>query len=133
MAAITPTIVRDNIGANADGSVVRITWTPVTENDTCRAVSFPEFADKTIHVKGNFGGAAAVTVNGACDGVVDANGVLTYGFGLRNSAHSAISITALGGEAILENPEHIQPVVTGGTSVSLTICMTARLGNPLRN
>ena len=121
MATIVPTIVP--VG-NQDGSVKRITWTPVTENDTCAPVQAAAYADKSIQVLGTFG-SATVALHGSNDGGA------TFA-ALNLPAGTAIGITAAGIKAVLENTEQIKPVISGGTSQSLTIVVLGRLANTMR-
>ena len=121
MATIVPTVV---LLGKQDGSIKRITWTPVTENDTCAPVALPEYADKSLQVLGTFG-SASVALQGSNDGGA------TYA-ALNIPAGTALAITAAGVKAVLENTELVKPVVTGGTSQSLTIVMVARLSNTMR-
>lgn len=121
MATIAPTVT---LVGNQDGSIKRFTWTPVTENDTCAAVSCPGLADKSIQVFGTFG-SATVALHGSNDGG-------TTFAALNIPAGTAIGITAAGIKAVLENTEQIKPVITGGTSQSLTIVVLARLANTMR-
>lgn len=121
MAVIAPTIVP--VG-NMDGSIVRVTWTPVIETDTCAPASLPEFADKSIQVFGSFGGTS-VALHGSNDGG-------TTFAALNIPAGTAIAITTTSIKQVLENTEQIKPVLTGGTSTSISVVVLCRLANPLR-
>lgn len=117
MAAIVPVIT--NIGQK-DSTALRVVWTPVTEADTCVAVSRPEYSDKSVQVLGTFGGAS-IGVSGSND-----EGV-TYA-ALNDPTGTVIAISAAGIKAVLENTEYFKPLRTGGSSTSLTIAMTIKLG-----
>lgn len=121
MASIVPTIT--TIGSG-NGSVKRVVWTPITEADSCVAAQLVDFADKSIQAFGTFG-SATVALHGSNDGGV------TYA-ALNTPVGTAIALTAAGIKAVLENTEYVKPVMTGGTSQSLTIALVARLANPLR-
>lgn len=122
MATIVPTLV--DISQRGDQSVWQVIWTPVTNADTCRAVSFPQYADKSVQVAGTFGGTS-VSVTGSIDG--------TNYAALSDQGGTAIAITTAGIKQVLQNALYIQPALTGGAASSLTISMIFRLSNPLRN
>lgn len=121
MAAIKPTVLAVGRG---DGSTLQVIWTPVTEADTCVAVEYPEFSDKSIQVLGTFG-SASVALQGSNDSGV------TFA-ALHDPGGTAIAITSAGIKAVLENSQQIKPVATGGSSQSLSIAMLLHLTNPLR-
>jgi hypothetical protein len=120
MATIVPTKV---LVGNGDGSTFTMTWTPVTESDVCQAVSLPEYADKSVHASGTFGGAS-VRVYGSNNGS-------TF-VALNDASSTAIAISAEGIKQVLENTLLVKPDCTGGSAQSLTITMLFRLSNPLR-
>ena len=120
MATIVPTVLTVGYGNSA---VQTVQWTPVTEADTCRAVQYPEFSDKSIQVAGTFGGAS-VALNGSNDGSNFA--------ALRDPSSTTIAITTAGIKAVLENTLQVQPAATGGTGQSLTITILFHAANPLR-
>lgn len=123
MAVIAP--VRTWGGSKQDGSTYIVTWTPVTNADTCGPWSAPEYADRSVHVSGTFN-SASVAVKGSNNaGVSFAS--------LNDPTSTVIAITAEAIKAILENTDQIGPVITGGGgSQSLTISMLFHLSNPLR-
>lgn len=121
MATIVPTVL--DISPKQDGSVFRAIWSGVTQADTCQQVQFPQYADKTIQVAGTFGGTS-VAVNGTIDG--------TNFAALTDQSGTTIAITTAGIKQVLQNAYQIQPALTGGAGVSLTISMIFRLSNPLR-
>src|SRR5512139_881962 len=122
MAVIKPTVTAIGRG---DGSTLRVLWTPVTNADTCAAVSFPECADKSIQVLGTFN-AASVAVHGS-------NDAGTTFAALNDPGGTVIAISAAGIKAILENTELVKPVFSGGgASQSLSVAMLFHLTNPLR-
>lgn len=121
MASITPTIL--DVSQRGDGSVIRATWTPVTEADTCVAVQYPQHAERTVQVTGTFGGTS-VAVQGSVDG--------TNFVALKGAAGSAIALTSAGLDSVSPNTLQVKPVLTGGTSVSVTVSILFRLAAPLR-
>lgn len=123
MATITPTLSWIPGRARGAGDLALYTWTPVTESDTCSAVSLPEYNDKTIQITGTIG-TAHVAVNGSLDGV-------TYA-ALRDASSTTIDLTALGVKTILENTVWVQPAITSGSGASLTIMILFHMNNPLR-
>ena len=120
MAVIAPVITK--VGKQ-DGSTLLVTWTPVTEADSCGAISLPEYSDKSVQVAGTFGGTS-IAVQGSNDGTNFAS--------LNDPTQTVIAITAAKVQAVLENTVVIQPVRTGGSSTSVTISILFHLTNPLR-
>lgn len=120
MATIKPTVTAVGRG---DGSTLQVIWTPVTEADTCAAVSYPECADRSVQVAGTFG-SSSTAVQGSIDGTNYAS--------LNDPGGTVIALTAAGIKGILENTVYVKPVTTGGSSQSLTISMLVHLTNPLR-
>lgn len=121
MATIAPTVTEL---PPYDGSVKKYTWTPLTETNTDGApIEMGPWADRSVQVEGTFGGAT-VTIQGTNDG--------TNWQTLNNPASVALSFSAAGFKGILELPMKIRPLVTGGTSVSLTVSMVVRRSNPMR-
>ena len=122
MADIQPTVVP--IGEK-DDSVLRITWTPVTEADACVGIARPEYSDRSIQVIGTFGGAS-VALHGSNDGGD------TYA-ALNDPTGTAIAITSAKIKAVLENTEYIKPVATSGSGQELTIVVVCKKGVRARN
>lgn len=121
MATIIPTVT--DVSRRGDGSVFQVIWAAVTEADTCRAVSYPQYADKTVQVAGTFGGTS-VAVNGSIDG--------TNYVAMTDQGGTTIALTSAGMKQVLQNALLIQPELTGGSSTEVTISMLFRLSNPLR-
>ena len=121
MAVIKPTIVQ--VGRR-DESCFLVTWTPVTQADTCAPIELPDLPDKSVHVFGTFGGAS-VAVNGS-------NNSGASFAALRSPDSVTIAITTETIKAILENTQQVVPAATGGTAQSLSISMLCKQNNPLR-
>lgn len=123
MAAIAPSIT--DVSPRGDGSAMLVVWTPVTSatSDTCSPVSYPKHGDKSIHVSGTFGGGSV-----ACNG---SNNGATYA-PLNDPSSTIIAITAEKIKAVLENTRYVQPAISGGTSMSVTVAMLFQFANPAR-
>src|ERR1700755_496650 len=102
MATITPTVAAVGRG---DMSTIVVTWASITNADTCQAVSYPEYADRSIHVSGTFSGAT-VQIQGSN------NGAASFAV-LSDPTETAISITTESIRTVLDNTAFIQPSVSG--------------------
>jgi len=123
MAVIMPT--RKDVSFSGDESCIQVIWTPVTEADTCQAVSLPQYPDRSIHCSGSFGGSTTA-VQGSN------NGGSTF-CSLNDPSSTLIAITDnTKMKAVLENAILVRPSCSGGSAQSLTIAMLFRMGNPLR-
>lgn len=121
MAVIKPTVTDVGIG---NGSCKLVVWSTVTEADTCAPVSYPDLTDRSIHVYGTFGGSSTA-VQGSN------NGGASFA-ALNDTGGTVIAITAEKIKAILENSQQIKPVITGGTSQSLSVAILFHLSQALR-
>ena len=121
MATILPDSIT-SIGIG-DGATVQVQWTPVTEADSCAAIAYPEWTDRSVQAAGTFG-SGSVAVQGSNDGTNFAS--------LHDPGGTAIAITSAGVKQILENTYQVKPGFSGGSSQSLTVTMILRLNNPLR-
>ena len=66
----------------------------------------PNFADKTVHIKGNFSGPATIVIEGSNDGVTWIT--------LTDPGGAALSFTSEDLKVILENPQELRPRVAAG-------------------
>ena len=108
-----------------DNSTIVVTWANIGNADTCHEVSFPEYADRSIHVSGTFNGASVV-IQGSN------NGAVSFAT-LNDPTETAITISTEAIRAVLENTAFIKPVITGGGGLqSLTVSLLFHLTNPLR-
>ena len=121
MATINPVVTAVGRG---DGSTLLVTWTGLTNADSCQPVSYPEYSDRSMHVSGTFSGAS-VAVRGSNNGTTYAP--------LNDPTRTVIAMTTETIQAVLENTVYVQPVATAGTGgQALTISMLFHLTNPLR-
>lgn len=114
MATINPTITRYS------DSVAVLTWTPVTNADTCAQVptDMIDFADRTVQAFGTFGGAS-INIQGSSDDVNYANCSDPQGVAIALASAAAI-------KTITEVPLFMRPAISGGAGSSLTVVMTVR-------
>src|SRR6478609_3369664 len=100
------------------GEAFTYTWTLLTEtNSDGIPVTAIGSADRTVQVTGTFGGTT-VTLQGSLDG--------TNWVTLNDPLGNAISFTATGLKAVLENCNYIRPKLTGGSSASITVKLLVR-------
>lgn len=116
MATISPTYTKLESERNSANMLV-ITWTPVTEADTCAPAACGDFADRSVQFDGTFGGAT-VKLQGSNNGSAYAD--------LTDPQGNAISKTSAALEAVMELTAYTKPVISGGTSQSLTITLIGR-------
>lgn len=119
---VNPTI--KDVSPEGDGSCMLVQWAAVANTNTCSPVSLPKHNDRSIQVEGTFGGAT-VTLGGSNDG--------TNYESLSSPANTAISLTATGIKAVLENALFHAPLISGGGGTqALTITMLFHMANPAR-
>uniref|UniRef100_A0A6M3IMA3 Uncharacterized protein n=1 Tax=viral metagenome TaxID=1070528 RepID=A0A6M3IMA3_9ZZZZ len=116
-------VVNESITLNrreGNKGVIIFKWTPLTStNTTGNPIEVPEYTDKTVQVYGTFD-SGTVTIQGSND----VEGSPTY-FTLNDPSSAALTFTSARGEAILENPRIIQPVLSGaGGTASITVIIT---------
>ncbi len=98
-------------------------WNTLVNGDTGAPLDAdhgcPNFADKTVHVKGDFSGPATIVIQGSNDGVTWVT--------LTDPGGSALSFTSEDLKVILENPAEIRPKVTAGDgSTDLDVFIVGR-------
>lgn len=93
-----------------------ITWADMTTDDQGDAISLPGKSDRSVQFTGSFNGGS-VTFQGSN---VEAPSVDSDWFPLTDPVGDPITLTSAGGRAVSENALHYRPVVTGGTSPSIT-------------
>lgn len=98
-------------------------WSLIKNNDTGEPLDekhgCPTFADKTVHVKGDFSGPATIVIEGSNNGSTWVT--------LTDPGGSALSFTSEDLKVILENPLQIRPRVTAGdASTDLDVIIVGR-------
>ncbi len=121
MAVISPTF-RKLRGPSGGIDAVVITWANVGDADTCKAVSRPDLADKSVQVEGTFGGAT-MKLQGSNDSTTGSDGNFET---LNDPTGNAISLTSAGLKQVTEATAWIKPATSGGTGSSLTVTVLAR-------
>ncbi len=104
-------------------------WNTLLDDDTGAPLDADQgglsFADKTVHVKGNFSGPATIVIEGSNDGATWVT--------LTEPDGTALSFTSEGLKTILENPLEIRPHVTAGdASTDLDVFIVGRAVLQLR-
>jgi len=121
MATITATITDQiNLGDNAR----LVSWPLLTTtNTTGSAFQNPGDSIRSVQITGTFGAGGTCVIEGSNDGTNYAT--------LADPQGNALSFTAAGIEAILENTKYIRPRVTAGdgtTSLTVTLLASRRSG-----
>ena len=100
--------------------VIIFKWSPLTKtNVSGNPIEVPEYTDKTVQVYGTFD-SGTVTIQGSNDDETSP----TY-FTANDPSSAALTFTSARGEAVLENPRLIRPVVSSaGDSTSITVIIT---------
>ena len=103
-------------GSVGPNSYFKHEWTLGNADDGA-PIARGDLSDKTVQVWGTFGGATVV-IEGSMDGTTWAT--------LKSPLDAALSFTAAGLAAILENPEFIRPRSSGGTGTAVKVAIGAR-------
>lgn len=91
-----------------------IEWTGVNEGDTCTRFISPAMSDGCFSVDGAFGGTS-VALHGS-------NSQADEHFtALKDIFDNVIATSSAGKEQVAENPLSYKPVLTGGSSTTITI------------
>ena len=120
MAAIQAVASRPN------DNTVRLTWSSVTEADTCAASSeLDGYGDRSIHVSSSAWGGATIALKGSNEDACANPEPLTdpQAVAIALSSGSATHV-----KQITECTHYVQPVTTGGTNSSVKITILARRG-----
>ncbi len=99
--------------------VLRVLWETITEGDSGKSIEAPYISDKTVHFFGTFG-STTMTLQGSNDNAIWHT--------LLDPLGTAISLTADGMFAVLENPRYIRPLSTAGTSTDVDCILIGRAG-----
>lgn len=98
------------------------TWTPFTNvNLDGQPAQYQGAGDRVFQVTGTFGAGGTVILQGSTDGV--------NWFPLHKPDSTAISFTAAGLAAVLENCPYIRPLVSGGDGATALTCQLATRRN----
>lgn len=116
MATVSPTFTFLP-AARHSAQVIAVSWTPITNGDTCDFAECSDFADRSVQVTGTFGGAT-LSIQGSNDGSNWVN--------LTDPFNNAISLTGAGLRAIVELTRYIRPVLAGGAASSLTVSLLGK-------
>lgn len=117
MATVNPTISRDTV----PGAVIA-TWTGLTTGDVGGAVPIAYAADLSCQQFGTIGGSTT-TWQGSNDGTNWHN--MTQRGSTTDMAYTTASL-----HIAQENPAYVRPIVTGGTSVSVTAALAIHMRGP---
>ena len=120
MAAITPVVTSDHVGANSTYAL----WETITEtNDFGNSVEIKNLRDMCVHVIGNFGSGGSLTVYGsnvpADVNVTPASGTWVPVAFSKNG--NPATFTATSGGQLLDNYRYITVRLTAGTGVDLDV------------
>jgi len=99
------TLSKDN---RAIEGTILVTWATLAANDEAAVLNTERFSDKTIHVKGTFGGTVSI------EGSNDAKTWVT----LTDPQGNALDFTAEGVKLIAEHPKFIRPNPKTGVSAA---------------
>lgn len=126
MATVNPT---SSYPSEGDESIILYTWTLTSTNTDGAPICVPEWADKTWHNYGTWGGAT-LTLQGSNEQTFAGAIPMT----LSNAASgSAGTFTANGGMCSLENTLWVRPnLTTAGSGATVTASVLVRLPTPLR-
>ncbi|MCK5132394.1 MAG: hypothetical protein KAR40_09630 [Candidatus Sabulitectum sp.] len=108
---------------------VLIKWSSLTGTDEGKWAKVATMADKTVHIFGEFDGAAVI-IQGSNEGgragdTPNAANAVT----LVDPQGNQISVSSKAMETILENPAQIRPVTSGGgASTDITVIICAKGG-----
>lgn len=120
MAALNAVATRPN------DNTIRLTWSPVTDSDTCVASSeLDGYGDRSIHVSSSAWGGATITLKGSNEDVGANPEPLTdpLAVAISLSTGSATKV-----KQISECTLFVQPVTTSGVNSSVKITIFARRG-----
>lgn len=113
MPVINPNI--EQIGERT----VRVTWANMALGDTGKPIDWPAYMDRSVQVKGTFGAAGAVTMEGSNDGTVFVP--------LSDPRGNSLAINTAKIEQIEDCVYQTRPNVTAGDgTTSLTVVLFAR-------
>ena len=107
-------------------SSLMVQWTGLLLNDDGTWFVPQDCADRTVHVRGTFGGAT-VTFQGSNEPGPVASTTPAAGVTLSDQTGAPLSFTAAGARLVAEASRWVRPVVTGGDgTTALTVDLIAR-------
>ena len=114
MATVNPTI------RNVGNDTLVFTWvlTNVDNDGAPVGPNHSDYADRAVQAFGTFGGAA-VAIQGSNDDGAN-------WFTVDDPQGVDLTLSAAGGKAVIEVPERMRPLLTGGTASTVTVAMTCR-------
>lgn len=99
--------------------VVKVVWSGLLNGDTGDFQGLMGYPDKAVSVKGTFGAAGSVSIQGTNDAGTTAD-IINDSRGEANP----LTFTAQDMRQVLENPEGVRPIVTAGDgTTSLTVTL----------
>lgn len=125
MSTVQPTISK--AVSTGDGSVITCTWVLTSTDVDGAPFQFTEWADRTWHAYGTWGGATLALQGSSAASFANP-------FTLSNGAGGSASVlTGDGGIASIELPLTVRPkLTTAGSGATVTVVLTARRSQPLR-
>lgn len=114
-----PTIAASINRTGASLGVRSVVWTPLAAGDDGGWVEMPELSDRSIHVRGTFGGTT-VTIQGSNETTP------TNPITLTSPNGSPLTFSADGLRQITEITRWIRPLSTGGAGAAVTVEMIAQ-------
>jgi hypothetical protein len=99
--------------------VVRVYKWTLTDGETGEAIIVPEKSDVSIQAYGTWSGGPTLTIEGS----LIPDSPLDKFFPAKDATNAAISLTADGGDFVLQNFFRMRPKITGGSSSSINVYM----------
>ena len=96
----------------------RITWTLTNADPTGDAVSYTDFADRSVQATGTFGGST-ITIEGSNDGTTYAT--------LTDNQNTAVTFTVPSIQSIEDLTLLIRPVLSGGAGSTVVVTLLVRM------
>jgi len=99
--------------------IIIVKWTGLLNGDT--GIPYPGafFPDKSVHIYGTLGAGGTIIIQGSNDQDLTTTNYIT----LNDPANNALSFTAAGLKAVMENTFLIRPNVTAGDGTTNLTCI----------
>jgi len=114
-----PTIAASITRTGETLGVRSVVWTPLAAADDGAAVEMPVQSDRSVHVRGTFGGTT-VTIQGSNEATP------TSWVTLTSPSGAPLSFSSEGLRQVTEITRWIRPLATGGSGVAVTVEMVAQ-------